>query len=80
MRIKTNVNLSINSEVIEKAKEMGLNLSKICENALIRSINAFEYANQDMGLNRVNNLSERLVRPPGFGPGSAAWQAAILPG
>ncbi len=40
MANKTKVTLYISKEIIEKAKEIGLNLSKVCENALIRSIKA----------------------------------------
>ena len=36
------VNMTIDSEVVEKAKEIGLNLSKVAENALIKAIRALE--------------------------------------
>ena len=38
------VNLTIDENVIEKAKTLGLNLSKTCENCLIRAIKALETA------------------------------------
>ena len=39
---RTRVNLTIDEDVAEKAKSLGLNLSKTCENCLIRSIKALE--------------------------------------
>ena len=48
---KVRINLSVNEEVIEKAKEIGLNISKVCENALIRSINALESSFSEIELN-----------------------------
>jgi len=42
--MKKKLTLYIEADVVDKAKEIGLNLSKICENALIRAINALEQA------------------------------------
>ena len=41
---KKNVVITLNPELVEKAHELGLNISKVCENALIRAINALEQA------------------------------------
>ena len=34
--------IRIDANPVEKAKEMGLNISKICENALIQAVKALE--------------------------------------
>ena len=41
---KKNVILCIDSETLETAKELGLNISKYCENSLINGINALTNA------------------------------------
>ena len=40
--MKKNVTIRIDSEVIEKAKKIGLNISKVSENALIEIIQRIE--------------------------------------
>ena len=40
--LKKNAMIRIDAEVAEKAKEMGLNISKICENTLIQAVKALE--------------------------------------
>ena len=35
---QTRINLSMDKEVVEKAKELGINISKYCENALKEAI------------------------------------------
>ena len=39
---KVRVNITLDVEVVQKAKELGLNISKVSENALIQSIKALE--------------------------------------
>ena len=39
---KENVMLYMDSKVVEEAKEVGLNLSKVCENALKRAVEALK--------------------------------------
>lgn len=39
---KTKLTIYVDQEVILKAKDIGLNLSKFCEKALIRAIEALE--------------------------------------
>ena len=39
---KRKINLSIDDEVIKTAKELGFNLSKLCENCLKRHIKAIQ--------------------------------------
>lgn len=43
---KSKVTLYMDKKVVEKAKNIGLNLSKVCENALIRAIEALEQSYQ----------------------------------
>ena len=41
MKKQVKVNLSMDKEVIEKAKELGINPSKFCENALGKNLSKF---------------------------------------
>ena len=52
---RVRVNLTIDAEVVEKAKEIGLNISKVAENALNRSIRALEQVEDQT---EVKNNSE----------------------
>jgi len=45
--------IRIDADLVEKAKEMGLNISKICENALIKAVKALE---QIFSQNKGGNL------------------------
>ena len=40
MKEKQNITLYLDKHVIEKARELGLNISKYCENSLIQAIEA----------------------------------------
>ena len=46
MADKVKVNLTINKEVVETAKKLGLNLSQFCENALKEAIEALSQRKQ----------------------------------
>ena len=48
MSRKNRTTLYLNETTVKKAKELGLNLSQVCENSLIVAINAME---QVYGLN-----------------------------
>jgi post-segregation antitoxin (ccd killing protein) len=50
-RIKKKYNVYLDEKVVEEAKELGLNISKICENALIAYIEALKKA----GINKLSN-------------------------
>ena len=39
---KKKFNVYLNEEVVKEAKDLGLNISKICENALILYVNALK--------------------------------------
>ena len=63
------VNLTIDAKVVEKAKELGLNLSKVSENALKEMIRRLEGSNQQSEL-KIKLLSSKklVVGPLGFEP------------
>ncbi len=78
---KVKLTLSIEEEVVEKAKDMGLNLSKVCENALIDIIKRIERPlSQNSGVNypKTGQKGNVLVLRPGFEPGSRAREARML--
>lgn len=64
------VNLTIDEKVVEKAKSLGLNLSKVSENALIRGIKALEEAYEVK-----SSKEDILVDREGFEPPTSALQA-----
>ena len=86
--MKKNVMIRIDAELVEKAKELGLNISKVCENALNHAINALEqvfYENKANNLRTVGSwwcsgrdLNPRLQPRFRFEPGSPARKAGIL--
>ena len=75
--MKKNVMIRIDAEIVEKAKEIGLNISKVSENALKEMIKHIESPKAS------NNPIECpdngcLVGLPGFEPGSRAPEAQSL--
>ena len=75
MKNKQNITLYLDREVIEKARELGLNISKVCENALIQAVKALEdiFTEKGGNLGTVGswwcsggdlNPRLRLERPP----------------
>ena len=50
-RKRKNVVITLDPELVEKAKELGLNISKVCENALIQAVKALEAAFNEKGGN-----------------------------
>jgi post-segregation antitoxin (ccd killing protein) len=68
--------VKVDKDLVKEAHELGLNVSKICENALKMAIE------QLRSLYKKNNPENRenVVRPPGFEPGSPAREAEVLPG
>ena len=60
MLMKKNVMIRIDANVAERAKEIGLNISKVCENALIHMINAIESSdNQNESTNQPISYLEK---------------------
>ncbi len=72
------VNLTIDEQVVKKAKDLGLNISKVSENALKRAINALEQSNPESGsktkfLGEASFGKEGSVEPrAGFEPATSA--------
>ena len=72
MTDKVKVNLTISKEVVEKAKEYGLNMSKIAENALKEYIRRLEGSSQQTETNggyadaRSASQQPRMVPGAGF--------------
>ena len=81
---KKNVLLYLDEDVVEEAKELGLNLSKVCENALKEAIKRLKGENCENNSyspfsNRMaGHTNKKMVRPPGFEPGLGAWRAPVL--
>jgi post-segregation antitoxin (ccd killing protein) len=66
---KTNVTIRINSEILQQAKDLGLNISKVTENALLLSIKALK----PVFLNECSFAKENSVEPrAGFEPATSA--------
>ena len=61
--------IRINPQILEKAKQLGLNVSQACENALRLYITAMENANQQITQN-PSALTKREVSEP---QGSDLW-------
>ncbi len=81
MKVRTNI--TVDKEVLEKAHELGINVSKACENCLKQYIAAIKSAKLTNGgksfLSEASFTKEgSMVRSPGFEPGSSAWQADVL--
>ena len=69
------VTIRIDPQIWQTARELGLNISKVCENALKFYISRLSPLNY---LNLKETCFGAMVRPPGFEPGSSAWQADVL--
>ena len=70
------VTIRIDAQIWQTARELGLNISKVCENALkfyISRLSPLNYPNL-----KETHFDGAMVRPPGFEPGSSAWQADVL--
>ena len=80
MKIRTTIRMD--SETLKKAHQLGLNVSKCSETALKMYIEALTKANSQMQdpsfLGEASFTKEGSMRPPGFEPGSSAWQADVL--
>jgi len=85
MKVRTSI--LIEKEILEKAKKLGINISKFTENALKQAINALTNLNTQTNQNS-SALTKREVSEPygsdqgvlraGFEPASPARKAGIL--
>ena len=73
--LKVRVNLLMDKEVVEKAKEMGLNLSKCCENCLKTLVEAMKRGystnTQRSFLGEASFTKEGSVDGAGFEPAAS---------
>ena len=76
-RKRKNVVITLDPELVEKARKLGLNISKVCENALIQAVKALEQV-FDENKGGGGTVGFPLVRPPGFEPGLSAREADVL--
>ena len=77
---KTYVTIYVDEEVVKKAKELGFNISKLCENAMKQAIKRMEGSNcQREGMETVG-CHEGVGPGSGFEPEHRAPQARRLPG
>ena len=67
---KKNVMLYLDPEVVRKAKELGLNLSKVCENALKEAIRRLE--GSDLQTSSFSKRNCVVVDGAGFEPATSA--------
>ena len=65
--MKRNVMVRIDEELYRKAKNLGLNISKVCENALVQAINSLEAIFSERGGN-LGTVGSRLEPRAGFEP------------
>ena len=75
--MKKNVTIRIDENLAQKAKELGLNISKISENALKEMIRRIESPRASKNPIDWPNSSQ-VVGLPGFEPGSRAPEAQSL--
>ena len=80
-RNKQKVMINLPPHIVQQARDLGLNISKLCENSLKQAIVKLETPKSQKGHKSVfgKAFSEKgLVRLPGFEPGLSAWQADVL--
>ncbi len=78
--MRKKVSVLIDKEVLQKSHELGVNVSKACENYL-KTLNAtIEATNNKNGFLGPAFFTKEgvMVRLPGFEPGSSTWQAEVL--
>ena len=72
--------IRIDADLVRKAKELGLNISKVSENALKNMIARIEHPvdQKQASIPSKNTKKNRVVGLPGFEPGSLAPEAKSL--
>jgi len=76
-RLKKRVSINLPPELVKEARELGLNISKIAENALREYIRRLKASNKQTDCNRgvKGGGNPLMVLRPGFEPGSRAREA-----
>ena len=73
MNTKSNITISLNVELANLAKELGLNISKTCENALKQAINRLQGISSEFTIyQQRSSLKIDLVDRAGFEPAASA--------
>ena len=67
------VTLSINEEIVKKAKQLGLNLSQCLENCLKLYIQALENANNQILSNHASHTENKPKEKGGIGTVGSDW-------
>ena len=77
---KARTTVYLDSEIVDEAQELGLNLSKTCENALKQAIKQLRplYGKNNPRDCPESPQNEHVVGLPGFEPGSRAPEAQSL--
>ncbi len=70
---RKNVVITLDPEIVEKAKKLGLNISKVCENALVQAVNSLETVFSEKGGN-LGTIGSRLEPRAGFEPATTGLQ------
>ncbi len=70
---KKNVMVYLDPKIVEEARELGLNISKVCENALKEAIRRLkgEYSQNNLNpqlSNSYKSVEQKGVDPAGFEP------------
>ena len=76
---KVRIHIYLRKDLIEKIKSFGFSISGFVQIAVIEKLNSIENNNIEEKEENHNN-NNKTMRRPGFEPGPAAWQAAVLPG
>ena len=74
MNDKKKLTLYVDAEIIEEAKELGLNISKVCENSLKEAIRRLRGSNNPNSFENktVKNRITNMVGSRGFEPRTAS--------
>gem|GEM_PF-1138775 len=70
---RKNVVITLDPEIVEKAKKLGLNISKVCENALVQAVNSLEAIFSEKGGN-LGTVGSQLEPRAGFEPATRGLQ------
>ncbi|MCD6088258.1 type II toxin-antitoxin system CcdA family antitoxin [Candidatus Bathyarchaeota archaeon] len=65
-RKRKNVVITLDPELVKKARKLGLNISKICENTLIQAVKALEQVFDENKGGNLGTVGSGLVRGGGI--------------
>ena len=72
--MKKNIMIRIDADVAKKAKDLGLNISKVCENSLKQAVEVMEgmYGKREPKIHPISSQKSGLVDWEGFEPPTPA--------